>query len=89
MTWRLYAYQMIRPEALSRSLDRREARNKKPGGLRYRIREVFGEPPSYYNNDALYRTSLKMVQVLNQEEYIDILSPLHIPHIAKKILKDT
>ena len=70
MTWRLYAYQMIRPKALTRSLDRRDARNKKPGGLRYRIREVFGEPPSYYNNDALYRTSLKMVQVLNQEGYL-------------------
>jgi hypothetical protein len=36
MTWRLYAYQMIRPKALTRSLDRRDARNKKPGGLRYR-----------------------------------------------------
>ena len=70
MPWRLYAYQMIRPEALSRSLNRRNERNKSPGGLRYGIREVFGEPPSYYNNDELYRTSLKMVQVLNQEGYL-------------------
>lgn len=70
MTWRLYAYQMIRPEALSRSLTRRDERNKSPGGLRYAIREGFGEPPSYYNNDEHYRTSLKMVQVLNQEGYL-------------------
>ena len=70
ITWRLYAHQMIRPEALSRSLEKREARNKKPGGLRYGIREVFGESPSYYNTDELYRTTLKMVQVLNQEGYL-------------------
>ena len=68
--WRLYAYQMIRPEALSRSLTKRDERNKSPGGLRYAIREGFGEPPSYYNNDEHYRTSLKMVQVLNQEGYL-------------------
>ena len=70
ITWRLWAYKMISPDALSKSLKKREDRNKDPGGLRYGIREVFGEPPSYYNYEDLYRTSLKMVQVLNQEGYL-------------------
>jgi hypothetical protein len=70
ITWRLWAYKLIRPDAISKSKKKREERNKEPGGLRYGIREVFGEPPSYYNNEELYRTSLKMVQVLNQEGYL-------------------
>ena len=70
-TWRLLAFKLIRPEALSRVLDRRADHNRGPGGIRYGIREVFGEPPSYYNNEALYRSSLKMVQILNQEGYFN------------------
>ena len=69
ITWRLFAFKLIRPDALSRVLERRSARNKGPGGIRYGIREVFGEPPSYYNSEDHYRSSLKMVQVLNQEGY--------------------
>jgi len=40
------------------------------------------------SKDEFEEKTTTLIQVLNQEEYIDILSPLHIPHIAKKILKD-
>ncbi len=66
MTWRLWAYKMIRPEALKKSLDRRSLKNKEPGGLRYGVRELFGEPPSFYDESELFRTSSKMTQILNQ-----------------------
>ena len=41
------------------------------------------------SKDEFEEKTTTLIQVLNQEEYIDILSPLHIPHIAKKIWKDT
>ncbi|PCJ81421.1 MAG: hypothetical protein COA49_04815 [Bacteroidetes bacterium] len=70
MTWRLWAYKTIRPSSLSKSLERRARKNKEPGGLRYGVKELFGEPPAYFDNDELARTSSKMIQILNQEGYL-------------------
>ena len=42
------------------------------------------------SQDDYEEATATLIQVLKQKkECIDILSPLHIPHIAKKILKDT
>ena len=39
--------------------------------------------------DEFEESTLTLIQVLKQKEYIDVVSPVHIPHIARKILQDT
>ena len=39
--------------------------------------------------DEFEESTLTLMQVLKQKEYIDVVSPVHVPHIAKKILHDT
>lgn len=78
--WRLWAHNIIRKEALEKSLIKRAERDRKPGGLRYSIKEVFGEPPTYFDEEELNLTRNKMTSVLTQEGYLNA-------HVAIEINK--
>jgi len=69
--WRLMAYNSINSTKFQNSLDRRANRGKAPGGYRYVVREVFGEPPVVWDDLAIVRTGIKMEQVMRQYGYLD------------------
>ncbi|MFB1018899.1 MAG: hypothetical protein QMC37_01490, partial [Flavobacteriales bacterium] len=72
MTWRLWAHKIIHKEDL------------KPGGFRYSIKEVFGEPPTYVDDDELVKTILKMQNILKQDGYFNSQVKLEIDSTHKK-----
>jgi len=69
--WKLFAYNSINPTKFVKSLDRRASRGKAPGGYRYVVRELFGEPPVVWDDNVLSRTAIKMEQVMRQYGYLN------------------
>ena len=69
--WRLLAYNSISANKFQKSLDRRASRGKAPGGYRYVVREVFGEPPVIFDDLIISRTEVKMEQVMRHYGFLN------------------
>ncbi len=84
MTWRLWAYNLIRNETAEKVLLKRTENNLKPGGLRYGIKNVFGEPPAYFEQDEVRLTVGKIKTILTQEGYLNSVVGFEIDKSLKK-----
>ena len=80
----LQIHLMVRPAALSKAQDRRLAKGKPEGGLRWWLANRMGEPPVLYDPYLAERSRLNLAALAQQMGYIDATCALRIDSVKQQ-----